>query len=238
MEMKEDLLELHEAVEFLIKKENADFFLFREGIEIKDVLHLYSYEQTLKALHLSKKYADHLFFLIKQRLSSFLLLSDGTCIKISNDFCSTPEEFYDLIILHFNKKYKYPTLNKEIEGKICISRSAMAACPVNSQVYSEGNIRQILEYSLEEREISPFLLYFCYLATHQKSLDFQSVSHKTQYEVVEILDPHKKYDEFGLKVDPLKEINEPFLVMRLFIKNYKPVKGRPSNITEIYSKSV
>ena len=95
-----------------------------------------------------------------------------------------------------------------------------------------------MEYSLEEREISPFLLYFCYLATHQKSLDFQSVSHKTQYEVVEILDPHKKYDEFGLKVDPLKDINEPFLVMRLFIKNYRPVKGRPSNITEIYSKSV
>ena len=81
MEMKDDLLELHEAVEFLIKKENKAFFLFKEGFEIKEVLHLYSYEQTLKALHLSKKYADHLFFLIKQKLSSFLLLPDGTYVN-------------------------------------------------------------------------------------------------------------------------------------------------------------
>lgn len=237
METKTDLLEVHEAIGFLLAKESSDFCLFKEGIEIGEILQRYSYDQTLRALHLSRKYSDHLFFLIKQKIPSFLLLSDQTYIKISNDFCSTPEEFYNIVVLHFNKKYKYPALNKEVEGKICVSKAGLSFCSFNLQIYSEENIKQILESSLEEKEINPFLLYFCYLATHKKSRDFQSVSTKTQYEVVDFIDPNRKYQEFGLKMEPHREINEPFIVIRLFIRNYKCAKGRPSNVIDIHTEA-
>ncbi|MEI8295925.1 MAG: hypothetical protein WCG04_05325 [Alphaproteobacteria bacterium] len=240
MRTRDDFLELHEAVEFLIADKHPDFSLFKESIEIGEMLRRFSYEKTMQVLQRSRKYSDRLFFLIKQKLPSFLLLSDQTYIKISHDYCETADDFYAIVMLHCANEYKHLTLDKAIDAKICVAKAGLQSNSVDlGEVYSEGAMVKILGVSLEEQELNPFLRYFCYLSANKKNADFQMVTHKTQYEVVDIIDPQRKYQDFGLKIDPQRELNEPFHVIRLFIKGYKPTKGRPAtNVIDIHPQEV